>query len=56
MKLVLKYLGTMNIFDKINNSGYKIGIQHYNREVNQNRYILETILNSRKLYGKHNLP
>lgn len=48
-------LGTINILDKMN-TGYKIGIQRHNGEVDKNRYILDKIVNCIKFCGKHNLP
>ncbi|VVC41002.1 Domain of unknown function DUF4371 [Cinara cedri] len=37
-------------------SGYKVGIQRHNQEVDKNRYILDKIQNCIQFYGKHNLP
>jgi len=49
----LKVLGSINVLDKMN-TGYKIGVQRHNEEVDENRYILDEILNCIKFRGKHN--
>jgi hypothetical protein len=38
------------------NSGYKVGIQRHNREIKENRYILDKILNCIEFCEKYNLP
>lgn len=38
------------------NSGFKIGIQRHNEEIDKNHYNLDKILKCIKCYKKHNLP